>query len=131
MPKLNIDINKEFMVKIEAFEKKNVGIIKQGLYEGAKVAMENIKPKIPVDTGDLKNSFGISKMREDENGVNVKLGFDGYDRKGVANQLKARVLESGTSKIKKRPFLRPAVNACKTQIETAVKSKIEQELKKR
>ncbi len=66
-----------------------------------------------VPTGALAASFGIAKMQEDADGYNVKIGFDGYDAKGVPNQLKARAMESGTSKLRKRPFVRPAVQATK------------------
>jgi len=45
--------------------------------------------------------------------TNTKIGFDGYDRKGVPNALKARAMESGTSTQPKRPFVRPAVNRVK------------------
>ena len=64
-------------------------------------------------TGDLEESFGISKMKASPDGYDVKIGFDGYDRNGVPNQLKARAMESGTSVLRKRPFVRPAVQATK------------------
>ena len=62
-------------------------------------------------TGALSASLGITKMQESADGWDVKIGFDGYDAAGVPNVLKARVLESGSSKQQKRPFMRPAVNA--------------------
>lgn len=62
-------------------------------------------------TGDLLESFGITPVRRDGDGnVDAKIGFSGYDRKHVANVLKARVMESGSAKVKKRPFFRPGVN---------------------
>lgn len=66
----------------------------------------------PYSTGDLLNSFGVTPARVDARtgNVDVKIGFYGYDRKGVSNKFKARALESGTSKQKKHPFFRPAVN---------------------
>ena len=39
----------------------------------------------------------------------TKIDFAGYDRKGVPNMLKARAIESGTSHIQKKPFVRPTV----------------------
>lgn len=64
-------------------------------------------------TGQLLDSLGITPIKMDQDGNwNGKVGFDGYDRDGVPNQLKARVMESGTSKRKKRPFIRPALNKC-------------------
>jgi HK97 gp10 family phage protein len=65
-------------------------------------------------TGDLLDSLGISPAGVDKNGVyNTKIGFAGYDSKGVPNALKARAMESGTSTQPKKPFVRPAVNRAK------------------
>lgn len=70
--------------------------------------------KTTVTTGDLIESFGIAPPGVDKSGnTNTKIGFEGYDRKGVPNALKARAMESGTSTLKKRPFVRPAVNKMK------------------
>ena len=79
--------------------------------------------------GDLLGSLGITPPGVDSQGnVNVKIGFDGYDSEGVANQLKARVMESGTSKIKKRPFVRPAVNRSKKKALEAMQKKFDEEI---
>ena len=72
-------------------------------------------------TGQLMDSLGITPIKMDRDGNwNGKVGFDGYDRDGVPNQLKARVMESGTSKRKKRPFVRPALNKCRKSAEEAM-----------
>lgn len=88
------------------------------IYEGAKIVADQAKANLAgvirgPSTGALIGSLGISTMQESGDGWNVKLGFDGYDAKGVPNQLKARVMESGSSKQAKRPFFRPAINATK------------------
>lgn len=65
----------------------------------------------------LIRSLGIAKMRDDGTGyLNVKIGFDGYNRvktarwpKGQPNQMVARSVESGTSWMKKNPFVNRAV----------------------
>jgi HK97 gp10 family phage protein len=68
-------------------------------------------------TGDLLDSLGITPVDVDKNGVyNAKVGFSGYDRKGVPNALKARAMESGTSRQPKKPFMRPAVNRAKKRV---------------
>ncbi len=65
-------------------------------------------------TGDLLDSFGIAPPGVDSKGnTNTKIGFEGYDRRGVPNALKARAMESGTSWLRRRPFVRPAVNRAK------------------
>ena len=76
-------------------------------------------------------SFGVTPIDRDADGnFNAKMGFDGYDSKGVPNQLKARVIESGSSKQQKKPFVRSAVNATKKQAVTRMGEIIDQEIKK-
>lgn len=130
MAVIQFKAGESFSFTVGQLEKLALSACKHGVYEGAKVAIENIKPKIPVDTGDMRDSFGISPFETDETGVNTKLGFAGYDRKGVPNQLKARAIESGTSTMQKRPFMRPAIKACKAHIEQTLKDETEKELKK-
>lgn len=88
----------------------------KAIYKAADIVTDEVRARLNgvikgPSTGALAASLGIAKMQEDADGYNVKIGFDGYDAKGVPNLLKARVMESGSSKQKKRPFMRPAVNA--------------------
>lgn len=80
--------------------------------------------------GDLLNSFGIAPPGVDQNGnTNTKIGFEGYDRNGVPNALKARAMESGTSALKKRPFVRPAVNRTRKKAIEEMGKKLEEEMR--
>ena len=82
-------------------------------------------------SGALEASLGITPIQSDKDGfINAKVGFDGYDGKGVPNQLKARVMESGSSAVRKRPFVRPAVNATKKAAVEAMQQVIDEETKK-
>ncbi len=111
----------ELVKKMEALEKDTTEIAKRAVYEGAAVLADEIKARLEgnligseYSTGDLVDSFGITPIRVNDNGdVDAKIGFTGYDRKGVPNQLKAAAMESGTSKQPKRPFFRPGVKAAK------------------
>ena len=90
-----------------------------------------VKGNYGKSTGDLLDSLGVSPADVDKNGIiNSKVGFSGYDRKGVPNALKARAMESGTSTLRKRPFIRPAVNAVKGKVEQAMENIIDGEQKK-
>lgn len=111
-------------------------IAKRALYEGMKPIADRIKGNLRgvlsgKGSGDLLNSFGISKMRKSKDGYNVSAGFSGYDRTGTPNAVKARVLESGSSRQPKRPFSRPAVNATRGLALQNVKRVIDEEIKKR
>lgn len=90
----------------------------RAIHDGADIVADEVRARLSgvikgPSSGDLVASLGIARMQETLDGYNVKIGFDGYDSKGVPNQLKARVLESGKSGQDKRPFMRPAVNATK------------------
>ena len=82
------------------------------------------------NSGGLYDSLGISSMQTKDGYINVKIGFDGYDSNGVPNQLKARVMESGTSKQKKRPFVRPALYASQSRAVAKMSEVIDEEIEK-
>ena len=111
-------------------------IAKKAIYAGANVIADKIKSNLdgvlsPEATGELVTSFGVTPIEKDADGNwNAKIGFDGYDSKGVANQLKARVIESGTSKKQKHPFVRPAVNATKKQAVARMGEVIDEEIQR-
>ena len=105
------------------------------VYDGAAIVADQVRENLhrvlsPDATGQLEDSMGISKMRDDNGYINVVIGFDGYDDTGVANQLKANVLESGSSKQQKRPFMRPAVNTSRKQAEAKMAETLDREIEK-
>jgi HK97 gp10 family phage protein len=126
----------EYALKLSQLEAGSEEIAKKAIYEGAKIVADQIKSNLEgvlskEATGDLVASFGITPIECDGDGNwNAKVGFDGYGTDGVANQLKARVLESGSSQQKKRPFVRPAVNATKGQVVEKMDQVIEEEIQK-
>lgn len=109
----------EFALALSRLATNSDEIAKKAIYEGAKVVADKIKSNLEgvlsqEATSDMLESFGVTPIQRDNEGNwNAKIGFDGYDSKGVANQLKARTLESGSSHQQKKPFVRPAVNATK------------------
>lgn len=93
----------------DAIKQNLIANIRDPAYAGK--GKGTIKRNYGKSTGELVNSFGIAPPGVDQHGnTNTKIGFEGYDSKGVPNALKARAMESGTSRLKKRPFVRPAVN---------------------
>ena len=111
-------------------------VIGPAIYQGAKVAADAIQSSIstiPIDNGwgteanpqsginarqkaALHNSFGITKMRDDDGVYNVKLGFDGYNSiktkrwpNGQPNAMIARALERGTSWLRPYKFIKKAM----------------------
>ena len=133
---MSFNAGDEFALALSQLATDSEVIAKKAIYEGAKVIADKIKSNLdgvlsPEATGELVASFGVTPISKDQDGnFNAKIGFDGYDSKGVANQLKARVIESGTSKKQKHPFVRPAVNATKKQAVARMGEIVNEEIKK-
>ena len=94
---------------------------KYSIYDAAGYVLEELKKATPVGDdpqtrGDLRDSIITTPMQSKDGFVYEKLDFAGYDRKGVPNMLKARVLESGrsgpTGISGKHPFVRQTVRRC-------------------
>lgn len=136
MAKMTFKAGDEYAIKLSRLATDSDAIAKKAIYEGAKIVADQVKQNLngilsPEATGDLIESFGLAEMTKDANGDwSTKLGFEGYDRDGVPNLLKARVLESGRSGQSKRPFVRPAVTATKDKVIKKMDEVIDEEIKK-
>jgi len=109
------------------------GICKYAVYDAAGLVIDAIKANTPVDSGDLRECVALYNFKNQDGFIHTGVYFPGYDRKGVPNPIKARVLESGNSTHLKRPFIRPAVNrvkkAAEFSIEKALNDKIKEYMK--
>lgn len=135
MPTIKFNGIDEYMARLQALGAQSREILQIAVYEGAAIVADEVRDRLhavlsPDATGELESSLGIAPMRNDRGYVNTRIGFDGYDSKGVANQLKANVLESGSSKQPKRPFMRPAVNASRKPAEAKMAQVVDQEIEK-
>lgn len=130
------------------------GVIGKTVYAGADVVANSVRSAIqslpegkegdaglgavtPAQKRGLLEGFGISKMRDDNGFVNVKLGFDGYNSvktkkypKGQPNALIARAVNSGTSFRKKTRFVDKAVTASKKTAKAAMDAACSREIEK-
>jgi HK97 gp10 family phage protein len=126
----------DYALKLSRLATGSDEIAKKAIYAAADIVTDRIRSEMDKklsgeSTGDMAASLGIAPIKRDsDSNWNTKIGFDGYDRNGVPNQLKARVLESGSSKQPKRPFVRPAVNATKKQAQAKMGEVIDEEIKK-
>lgn len=136
MAKITLKAGDEYAIKLSKMAQNSDEIAKKAIYSAADIVANKIKSNLEgvlsgESSGDLVKAFGVTPISQDKKGdYNTKLGFDGYDRKGVPNALKARVLESGSSKQKKRPFVRPAVNATRKQAQAKMEEVIDNEYEK-
>ena len=126
----------EYTIKLARMDFNAEEIAKKAIYGAAEIVANQIKSNLEgvlsdKATGDMVDSFGVTPITRDNNGNwNAKVGFDGYDKEGVPNQLKARAMESGTSTQEKRPFVRPAMNATKKSAQKRMEEIIDEEYKK-
>lgn len=137
MAKMTIRGLDEYAAKLSQLGDKAPEIAKRAVMAGANPVADEIRKELEKNlsgskysTGDLLDSFGIAPPGVDRQGnTNTKIGFEGYDRKGVPNALKARAMESGTSTQPKRPFIRPAVNRMKKKAIEEMGKSIEADLR--
>lgn len=137
MAKFAAKAGEEWAAKLSALGNQSEEVAKKALYEGAAVVADQIKSGInglPQKTGATKrglaSGFGISRMRQEGGYYEVKLGFSGYNENGKPNQLMARIMESGTSRVQKHPFVRPAVSRSKNAAQQAMQQKIDEECRR-
>ena len=125
MAKITFPGLRDYELMLSKIEGVTDDMIGRAVYEGAGIVADAVKANIealPIVTGygtsenplpggvtavqkaGLREGFGISKLQDDSGYLNVKLGFDGYNRTktekypgGQPNQLVARGVESGTS----------------------------------
>lgn len=127
----------EYALKLSKLGKNAPEIAKRAVRAGASPVADEIRNELQkvlagsqYSKGNLINSMGIAPPDVDRNGnTNTKIGFAGYDSKGVPNALKARAMESGTSTQPKKPFIRPAVNRAKKKAIEAMGESIEADLR--
>lgn len=120
--------------------------IKYAVHKGAKIVTDEVRAEIEalptygrngfdpegrrissVQKAGLLDGLGISKFQNDDGVVNVKVGFDGYNRtrtekypNGQPNAMIARSIVSGTSFRAKNDFIGRAVRKTKASAEKAM-----------
>lgn len=134
MAKISFDGFEDYRAIMKTLEGRELGIIKPAVYNGAAIVIDEVKKSlrsvVKGGNGDLEESIGLSEMRDDNGFINTKLGFDGYDRNHHPNIVKARALESGTTKQQKTPFIRPALRKCEKEAILEMSRTVDERIKK-
>ncbi len=119
-------------------------MVKRAVYDGMAVVADSITASIggiPTGSGNngkitaeerdaLRGGFGISKIENRGDSINVKTGFAGRNQNGTANVVVARRVESGTSKVAKYPFVSRAVSAARSAAEQAIAKSLDDQINK-
>ena len=156
----------KYAAQLEKLNADTAQIIGEAIYPAAGIVTDQIKANIqklkvsgrnsrrgtqadPIDTitsaqkQGLIDGLGITKMKESDGFVNVKVGEDGYNSqisdksvkagwtsKRQANAMIARAVESGTYFRKKTPFIAPAVRITRKKAEAAMAEQLDKEIEK-
>ena len=145
MAKVSIYGIEETAAMLKELQKQSEPIIKAGVYDGARVMADAVKSQIvgirtegpsfyetrrrKIQKEGLRESMGITSMRNDKGFLNVKIGFDDYNELGQPNAMVARIFESGTSFSSKQPFFKRAINQSRKACETKMKLEIDKQIK--
>lgn len=129
MAAFEFDSINDLIAEMEELSTETPKIMQEMVEAGGKAALNAVKLNTPVKSGDLRRSIYHTGGHVDKNGNwydNVH--FDGYDRNGVPNQLKANVLESGRKDKSRKAthFLKKAMKSAEPAIESAMKKVFEQ-----
>ena len=124
MAKFQTELPNDLIKQIEDLDKKSEKIFGEMVEEGGKVVYKLIKSnmaRVFKSTKSLDKGLKITKVykTKSDDGINVHVGFYGYNDEGVPIPLIAMAREYGTSKgEKKKPFLRKSFK--KKEIEQAM-----------
>lgn len=128
-------LDEDFSIKLSRLDTDINEIAKKAIYAGAKIVADTMKVNLEAvlsdeATGQLVEALGVTPIGMMGGEWSAHIGFDGYDRDGVAFQLIARVLESGTSTRQKKPFVRTTMAQTKTKVAETMKDVVEEEMQK-
>lgn len=144
MAKMLVNLPDDYIRKLNRLGSSMQKVAMEAVEEGAvpleKAVRKQLESAISTDaTGELLYSLGTTPADVDDKGViNAKVGFHGYDRNrkptpsypnGVPNQLKARLINSGSSVQKKNPFVKRAVRDSKKESIDIMDKYIEKKVK--
>ena len=137
MAKAVMMMDEDFAIKLSRLDTDIEAIAKKAIYAGAKIVADAMKVNLEAilsdkATGELVKAMGITPIGMLGSEWSAHIGFDGYDSNGVAFQLIARVIESGSSNDNrpKKPFVRKTMNQTKTKVAAAMQAVVEEEYQK-
>lgn len=142
MAKATFKMPDDFLMKVSRLGEKTDEILPKVLSAGAEVVEKKVRSNLQSvigsgtkqpskSTGQLLSSLGTTRALQDKDGnFNVKIGFAENRTDGERNAKIAAILEYGKHNQPPQPFLKPAKTATKSACESAMKSKLEEELKK-
>lgn len=142
----------DYIAQLGNLEMQSEEMVKRAVYPAAGIVADAIKanissvPNRPPKGGDglladqrqgLIDGLGVAPFKNDNGYINVKVGFDGYNKhktksfpNGQPNAMIARAIESGTSFSPKHRFVSTAVSGVKAEAEATMKQEIDKQIAK-
>lgn len=79
------------------------------------------RQKVPVDSGALRDSIRVTRLKGDPK-LNIRVYAGNRKQRGEGGAFYAHMVEYGTVKMPAKPFLRPALHECKGRIKGIVQN---------
>ena len=144
MARMEMKMPEDFLLKVSRLNEKTDEILPKVLEAGGQVVLERVKSNLSAvvgkgtknlsrSTGELESALGPSpaKPKRDGSGWDIKVGFAEPRSDGDSNAKIANILEYGKSGQPPKPFLKPAKTQSRKACVETMKSKLDEEVRKR
>ncbi len=115
----------ELMQKLEAMGNKAGRIQNEALKKAGEKVLEPAIEKVPVDTGKLKETLDISKVKTKNGEKYIEVGITKGDNSEI---FYGKFIEWGTSERPATPFLQPAYEENISNIQEIIKDELKKGL---
>lgn len=142
MAKVDVKLPEDFLRMLTTLGEQTDAICEKMLEAGAEVAEKKIRANLQTvigrntqspsqSTGELLHSLGVSRVRQDADGIlNIKIGFAEPRSDGESNAKIANIIEYGKHGQPPKPFLKPAKTATKDDCAAAMRQVFDDEVGK-
>lgn len=141
MARFDVNLPTDLVRRLEKLGGRGDEISRKMLVSGARILKDRIDKNLKSNlytnrkldddypTGALERSVTIDKPKKDKNDNSyIRIYFKGKDDRGVPNAVKAAVMEHGSSKQQKKPFIRPAVNEADKEVNAEMQNVFNNEI---
>ena len=116
----------EILNKLQQMGANINGLENKALRNAAEPVLKDAKANVPVRTGKLKKGLKVTNVKKKEG---VKYILVGVDRGDNSEIFYGKFIEFGTSKMSARPFLQPAYEKNKDNIQKTIANTLKGGLK--
>ncbi len=122
MAKMTLKLPDDLSYQLSALQKNSNALVEKALKAGGEIVLQKAQrnlssvvgsgTKYPSRaTGELERSLGLSPVKENSTGHNIKIGFSEPHSGGISNAMLATLLEYGKHGQAAKPFMTPAKRA--------------------